>query len=269
MPLAPRPSPLICISWNVNSIRSRLSHLQQVLREQQPDVVMLQELKCAATEFPHLEIQAAGYHAYVHGQKTYNGVAVLSKQPAKIVTTTLPGDDSDLQARFIDVELPGGWRVISVYVPNGQEVGSEKYAYKLAFLRRLCAYAQTLLASEGKIIIGGDYNVALTDADVHDPKTWQGQILCSPPERQAVYALLHQGWRDTYRQLHPDAHDYSWWDYRGGGFERNLGLRIDYILSSPAASDRLQTSAILRDARGWEKPSDHAPVMAAFIVDSK
>ncbi len=257
---------LTTITWNVNSIRSRLGHLQQLLREQQPDVVMLQELKCEATEFPHLEIQAAGYHAALVGQKTYNGVAVLSKQLGRVVANALPGDDSDTQARFIDVELPGGWRAISVYVPNGQEVGSDKYAYKLNFLRRLHTYTQGLLASEAKVLIGGDYNVALTDVDVHDPKTWQGQILCSPAERQAVYGLLHQGWRDTYRQLHPDAHEYSWWDYRSGGFERNLGLRIDYILASPTACDRLQSSAILREPRGWDKPSDHAPVVAGFIV---
>lgn len=258
------PSVLRCISWNVNSIRSRLGHLQQLLREQQPDVVMLQELKCEASEFPHLEIQAAGYHAALVGQKTYNGVAVLSKQLGKVVATALPGDDTDAQARFIDVALPNGWRAISVYVPNGQEVGSDKYAYKLNFLRRLREYTQSLLASETKAIIGGDYNVALTDNDVHDPKTWHGQILCSPAERQGIYAVLHKGWRDTYRQLHPDAHEFSWWDYRSGGFERNLGLRIDYILSSPAANDRLKSAAILREPRGWEKPSDHAPVVAVF-----
>ena len=222
---------------------------------------MLQELKCVESDFPHLEFSGLGYHASIVGQKTYNGVAILSKKPAQVIATKLPGDDSDDQARYIEIKTDDDWRFISVYVPNGQEVGSEKFDYKLKFYRRLYWHLSQILQSEDKIIIGGDFNVALDDIDVFDVKTLRDQILFSNAERAALKAILNLGYTDCFRALHPTAHQYSWWDYRGGGFERNLGLRIDYIFANAYAAQRLISAKIDATPRGWDKPSDHAPVL--------
>ena len=215
-------------AWNVNSIKSRFAHLAKWIGETQPDIVMLQELKCEAADFPNLEISGLGYHAQIVGQKTYNGVAILSKQPLKLIADTLPGDAADTQARFIEAESADGkWRFISVYVPNGQEVGSDKFDYKLKFYRRLIEYARQSMSAEKRLVIGGDFNVACDEKDVFDAKSWGNQILFSTAERAAIHEFMNLGLTDCYRARHAEAREFSWWDYRGMGFERNIGLRID------------------------------------------
>ncbi len=252
-------------AWNVNSVKSRLQHLTKWLHENQPDILMLQELKCEEQAFPQLEVSGLGYSCYIAGQKTYNGVAILSKNPLNVTAKRLPGDDADEQARYIEAETQDKkWRFASVYVPNGQDPQSDKYGYKLNFLKRLDAHMKTVLRSEQKFVIGGDFNVAFQDIDVFDPKIIKDQILFTVPERQAMYQFLHLGFTDCFRALHPDAHEFSWWDYRGMGFERNLGLRIDYLFASPQAADLVKSASIDKNPRGWDKASDHAPVVAEF-----
>ncbi len=231
------------------------------MHDVQPDVVMLQELKCTAEDFPALELSGLGYHAELVGQKTYNGVAILSRLKSQIVHSTLPGDDADLQARYIEVDLPDGWRLINIYVPNGQAVGSDKFDYKLKFYERLRAHIQLALATERKVVIGGDFNVALQDIDVFDAKVCKGEVLFSNPERAALHSIINLGLVDCYRALNPGAMEFSWWDYRAGGFERNLGFRIDYLFANAYAAQRLKSATIDKTPRGWEKPSDHTPVV--------
>lgn len=249
----------LIVSWNVNSIRVRLPQLTEYLQSRQPDILLLQELKVQNDLFPYDEIQNLGYNIAIHGQKTYNGVAILSKLPISDVQTTLPGDDEDLNARYIEA-LCGHYHVASVYVPNGQEVGSEKYQYKLKFYERLYAHLQSLLRNNDLTIIGGDYNVAPYDIDVHDPDAWKNQILCSIPERNAFRKLLHLGYYDSFRVTHPNEQSFSWWDYRAGAWPKNEGLRIDHLLTSPKATDALLDTGIDKKIRAETKASDHAPV---------
>lgn len=246
-------------TWNVNSLNVRLPHLLGWLAEAQPDVVALQELKLVDEVFPHEALAQAGYQAVSNGQKTYNGVALLARAPLVLedVSRDLPGFD-DPQKRVIAATI-GGLRVISVYVVNGQAVGSEKYEYKLRFLAALRDYLHDELASHPRLAVLGDYNIAPTPEDTHDPATWEGNILCSPPERAALQALLDLGLADAYTQpFLPDGR-FTWWDYRAAGFRRNLGLRIDHLLlSAPltARSWKVDTAP-----RRLERPSDHAPVL--------
>lgn len=253
-------------TWNINSVRTRLPLLLDYLRAYTPDVLLLQELKAENAAFPYMEIETLGYNCAIHGQKTYNGVAVLSKFPIdEIVTRSLPGDDSDEQARYIEVllSLPGeAWRVASVYVPNGMEAGSDKFLYKLRFLDRLHAHLSSLLAHEETCIIGGDYNVAPFPEDVYAPKTMEGSICFNHEERIRLRAILNAGYTDAFRLLTPAADHFSWWDYRGDSWSRNKGMRIDHLLLSPYATDRLNKCEILKDERAKEKPSDHVPVVA-------
>jgi exodeoxyribonuclease-3 len=252
------------VSWNVNSIRVRLPQLLAFLETQKPDIVLLQELKAQKDVFPYDDIQNLGYNVAIHGQKTYNGVAILSKFPISDVMHHLPGDEKDHEARYIEA-LCGAYHIASVYVPNGQEVGSDKYFYKLAFYDRLYAHLKDLLLNNDKTIIGGDYNVAPFDIDVHDPKAWEGQILCSSAERNAFRKLLNLGYYDSFRALHPDLQEYSWWDYRSGAWPKNEGLRIDHLLLSPAACDVLQEAGIEKDIRAEIKASDHAPIWCTLL----
>lgn len=256
-------------TWNVNSIRTRLHQLLPWLRENGPDVALLQELKCTNDAFPYLEIEELGYNIKTHGQKTYNGVAILSKYPLEDVRTNLPGEDSDLEARYIEAVVclkDSAVRVASIYVPNGQSPDSEKFAYKLRFLERLHTHTQTLRAFEEALVLGGDYNVAPFACDVYDPASLEGTVCYHPQERQRLRTLLNSGLYDAFRLKHPEAHAYSWWDYRSGAFESGKGMRIDHLLLSPQAADCLEECAIEERLRGQERPSDHAPVVATLKI---
>jgi exodeoxyribonuclease-3 len=253
------------VSWNVNSIRARLENVIDWLKKEQPDVVLLQEIKCQNHDFPSEALEELGYNVAVHGQKTYHGVAILSKYPLEDVIKGLPTFQEDTQARYIEA-VTNKIRVASLYVPNGNEVGSEKFAYKLTFLKHLRQHLAQNLLFEETSVIGGDYNIAPTDEDVNDPKKWQEKILCSTSERKALRAILNLGYFDATRILHPDEKGpYSWWDYRSGSWATNDGLRIDLLLLSPQAVDRLTGSDVDRTPRGEEKASDHAPVWCKLL----
>jgi exodeoxyribonuclease III len=246
-------------TWNVNSVKARLPHLLDWLKAAQPDVALLQELKCLDEAFPHLEIEDLGYNCAVVGQKSYNGVAVLSKRPLEDLLEGLPGDQQDTQARYLEATVDGV-RVASIYLPNGNPVASDKYPYKLAWMGRLEAHVRERLALEEALVLGGDYNVAPADEDVYDPKRFKDDALCRPETRRAFRRLLNLGLTEAFRALHPDPHVYSYWDY-GRAFEHDEGLRIDHFLLSPQAADRLASCEIDRSPRKREKPSDHAPVV--------
>ena len=247
-------------TWNVNSIKARLANLLRWLEAAKPDVVLLQETKVQDEAFPAEPIEDLGYNIARVGQKSYNGVAVLSKRPIDVLATALPGDDADAQARYLEV-FTGGLRVASLYAPNGNPVESEKFAYKLGWLERLHRHAAVLLAEEDALVLGGDLNVALTDQDVFDPPAWREDALCRPESRAALWKILHLGFVDAARALDPDGHAYTYWDYRGNAWAADLGLRIDYLLLSPRAADRLIDAACDRTPRGWPQTSDHAPVV--------
>ncbi|MBI2382729.1 MAG: exodeoxyribonuclease III [Gammaproteobacteria bacterium] len=249
-------------TWNVNSLRVRLPHLLDWLRANPADAVGLQELKLQEADFPHVELEAAGYHAAVNGQKTYNGVAILAREPVADVSRDIPGL-TDEQKRVIAATV-GGVRLVNIYVPNGQAVGSEKYAYKLGWLASLRDYLKDELAAHPLLAVTGDFNVAPADEDVHDPQLWAGQVLCSEPERAAFRALLELGLADCFRRFPQAPQSYTWWDYRQAAFRRNLGLRIDHILASPALADRCRACRVDPAPRKLERPSDHAPVTAEF-----
>ncbi|MGL4186513.1 MAG: exodeoxyribonuclease III [Thiotrichaceae bacterium] len=249
-------------TWNVNSLRVRLPHLLQWLAANQPDIVALQETKVVDEQFPQAELSAAGYYAVFAGQKTYNGVAILSKSPATEVISDIPTLD-DPQRRILAATIQG-IRVVNLYVVNGSEVGSEKYAYKLDWLTKVTAWLQTQAATYPQLVVLGDFNIAPTDADVHNPKTWQGKILCSEPERDALSRIQALGIADCFRLFEQTDKSFSWWDYRGGGFRRNQGLRIDLILASAALAERCERCVIDKEPRTWEQPSDHTPVIAEF-----
>ena len=249
-------------TWNVNSLRVRLPHLLQWLAANQPDIVALQETKVVDEQFPQAELSAAGYYAVFAGQKTYNGVAILSKSPATEVISDIPTLD-DPQRRILAATIQG-IRVVNLYVVNGSEVGSEKYAYKLDWLTKVTAWLQIQAATYPQLVVLGDFNIAPTDADVHNPKTWQGKILCSEPERDALSRIQALGIADCFRLFEQTDKSFSWWDYRGGGFRRNQGLRIDLILASAALAERCERCVIDKEPRTWEQPSDHTPVIAEF-----
>ncbi len=246
-------------SFNVNSIKVRLPALLAWLEESRPDVVCLQEIKCPAADFPALELRGLGYHAEVVGQRGYNGVALLSKEPARGVLAGLPGDPGDEQARYVEATV-GDLRIVSLYLPNGNPVDSDKFPYKLAWMQRLTAHAQTLLAQEIPFVLAGDYNVAPTDEDVSDPGAWRDDALCRLESRGRFRALLNLGLVDAFRVLHAEPHRYTFWDYQAGRWYRDEGLRIDHVLLSPQAADRLAGADIDKSPRGKDKASDHTPV---------
>jgi exodeoxyribonuclease-3 len=247
-------------TWNVNSLKVRLPHLTDWLAQAQPDVVCLQELKTEDAKFPRVELQAAGFQSAFSGQKTYNGVAILSRTPLLEVSTGIPGFP-DEQKRVIAAST-ADVRVICVYCPNGQAVGSEKYDYKLRWFAALRDYLAAELARHPKLAVAGDFNVAPEDRDVHDPKAWEGQVHVSGPERAAWRALLEVGLRDSFRLFEQPEKIFSWWDYRMMAFRRNAGLRIDQILVSAELAKRCTACSIDKAPRKLERPSDHAPVIA-------
>jgi len=247
-------------TWNVNSLKVRLPQVLNWLAASRPDALCLQETKIEDKVFPVAEIEAAGYRVAFNGQKTYNGVAILARHEITDVSRDIPGFD-DPQKRLIAATV-AGVRVVCGYVPNGQEVGSDKYAYKLRWLAALTEWLRSELAREPQLALLGDYNIAPDDRDVHDPVAWQGRILCSEAERSAFRALLDLGLADAFRLFEQPEKSFSWWDYRMMGFRRNLGLRIDHILLSPPLASRCTACAIDKAPRKLERPSDHAPVIA-------
>jgi exodeoxyribonuclease-3 len=250
-------------SWNVNSLNVRLPQVMQWLASAQPDVLALQETKLTDEKFPVEAIGEAGYHVVFSGQKTYNGVALLSKSPIENVMTDIPGLD-DPQRRILGATV-NGVRILNLYVVNGQEVGSEKFDYKLRWLDKVREFVAEEMRRHESYVILGDFNIAPRDADVYNPEAWHERILCSTPEREALQRILDLGFSDSFRLFEQDEKQFSWWDYRMNAFKRNMGLRIDLILASEAMVERCRSSGIDRDPRGWERPSDHAPVIADFV----
>jgi exodeoxyribonuclease III len=251
------------VTWNVNSINVRLDRLLDLLKRWDPDVVMLQELKCTEEKFPFEPIRKVGFHAAVAGQKTYNGVALLTKHPLEDVRVGLNPYFEDPAARLIRGKL-GKVNLICCYVPNGQEVGSDKFLYKLQWLKALRQLMESYPKEDSHIIMGGDFNIAPEDRDVHDPLAWKDKILCSQEERESLIALLQWGLQDTFRKHHIEKGNFSWWDYRALSFQKNQGLRIDFILASKELAELCHQSVIDREERKGEKPSDHAPVVSQF-----
>lgn len=249
-------------TWNVNSLKVRLPHLLQWLEENPVDVLCLQETKLTDDKFPLAEINAAGYHAVFTGQKTYNGVAILSRHPIQDVVKNNPRF-ADEQQRIIAATIEG-MRIICAYVPNGQMVDSDKYVYKMSWLTSLREWLSEELRTHEQLAILGDYNIAPEDRDVHDPVAWAGQIHCSDRERAALASLVELGLCDSFRLFEQPEKSYSWWDYRQLAFRRNRGLRIDHILLSPQLAKRCVACTIDRNPRTWEQPSDHTPVVATI-----
>ncbi|MFA7592269.1 MAG: exodeoxyribonuclease III [Thiohalobacteraceae bacterium] len=251
-------------TWNVNSLRVRLPQVLQWLAGERPDLLALQETKLTDDLFPETDLLAAGYHAVFAGQKTYNGVAILSREPLTDIITDIPGLD-DPQRRVLAATC-GDVRVIDLYVPNGESVDSEKYQYKLDWLDKLTAWLKTELQQHPKLVVVGDFNIAPEDADVHDPEAWRGHVLFSEPERAAFQRLIDLGLCDSFRRFDQPEKSFTWWDYRMNAFRRNLGLRIDHILASQPLCAACTACRIDKVPRGWERPSDHAPVVAEFAA---
>ena len=249
-------------TWNVNSLNVRLPHALDWLRIHRPDALCLQELKQEDVRFPLAAFEEIGYHAVFQGQKTYNGVAIVSRSRPEDVSKGMPGF-ADEQKRVIAATIQG-LRVVCVYIPNGQSVGSDKYQYKLKWLEALAGYMQNEIAAYRDVALLGDYNIAPEDRDVYDPKAWEGQVLCSEPERAAMRRLVDLGLKDSFRLFDQPEKSFSWWDYRMNGFKRNLGLRIDHILLTAAVAARCESAMIDVEPRTWERPSDHAPVVAVL-----
>lgn len=251
-------------TWNINSLRIRLPHVLGWLKTHQPDILALQELKLPTEEFPLAEIQQAGYQAMVSGQRTYNGVAILSRRDGQEIITDIPGLE-DTQRRIISLTLED-MQIINLYVPNGESVVSDKYLYKLDWLKKMTHYLQQQLLANKRLIVLGDFNIAPENQDVHNPLMWEGQVLFSQPERDAFQSLLKMGLRDCFRLFTQPEKSFTWWDYRMGAYRRNMGLRIDHILASESLAKLCKQCYIDKTPRGGERPSDHVPVVAEFDI---
>lgn len=251
-------------TWNVNSLKVRLPQVLDWLGKHRPDALCLQELKLEDASFPKAELQAAGYCAAFSGQKTYNGVAILSREPPANIICGIAGFD-DPQRRVISADV-GSVRLVCAYVPNGQSLDSDKYQYKLKWLAAFAAWLERELAAQARIAVLGDYNIAPEDRDVHDPKAWEGHVLVSPQERDAFRRLIDLGFSDSFRLLEQPEKSFTWWDYRMNGFKRNLGLRIDHILLCSSLAAKCAACSIDLEPRRHERPSDHAPVVAEIEV---
>lgn len=250
-------------TWNINGIRARIEGALAYVREARPDVLCLQEIKCVDEGFPGEAFADLGYNIATHGQKGFNGVALLSLHPLEDVERGLPGNDDDAQARYIEATVTAGQvsaRVASIYLPNGNPVGTEKFPYKLAWMERLEDRARALLASEMPVILAGDFNVIPDAIDAKRPEAWRNDALFQPESRAAFHALGNLGYLDAVRACHPDPGHYTFWDYQAGAWQKDDGIRIDFQLLSPQAADRLTSAGIDRFTRSWEKPSDHVPV---------
>ncbi|HEY8872060.1 MAG TPA: exodeoxyribonuclease III [Stellaceae bacterium] len=266
-------------SWNVNSVKVRLPHLLAFLEDAKPDVLCLQEIKCLADDFPRLEIAALGYQVEALGQRAYNGVALISKEPARDLVRGLPGMEDDEQARYIEASFGGAdggaeVRVASIYLPNGNPVApdaltgtfNEKFTYKLAWMERLIGHAEELLRREVPFVLAGDYNICPADEDVYDPVAWRDDALCRIESRSRYRALVNLGLGDAYRAFHREPHRYTFWDYQAGRWNRDEGLRIDHLLLSPQAVDRVVACDIDKAPRGKERASDHTPIWCELAV---
>jgi exodeoxyribonuclease-3 len=251
-------------TWNVNSLRVRLPHLLDWLAAHSPDALCLQETKCEDATFPSAELDSAGYCSVHNGQRTYNGVAILSKVEGSGVCRGIP-EFADEQSRVIAADV-GDIRLVSVYVPNGQSVGSDKYAYKLRWFEALAAWLEAEMAKHPRIAVLGDFNVAPEDRDVHDPAAWAGQVLFSEPEKAALRKVVDLGFADSFRLFDQPERSFSWWDYRMMAFRRKMGLRIDHILLAPELAKRCTSCTIDIEPRMLERPSDHAPVMCEIAA---
>jgi len=259
-------------TWNVNSIKQRIDSAQTWLKERQPDLVCLQETKCVDEAFPRMEFEALGYNVAVHGQKTFNGVALLSKYRFDEVNAGLPGDKGDDHARFIEAVVTtaeGALRIASIYLPNGNPPQTDKYTYKIAWMRRLAAYARERLLLEEPLVLAGDYNVIPAAADARNPQAWTEDALYLPQTRDEFRALVNLGLTDAVRASSDEAGLYTFWDYQAGAWQKNNGIRIDHVLLSPRAADRLNDVGIDRHVRTWEKPSDHVPVWVDLDIAAK
>ena len=250
-------------TWNINGVRARLDTALNWVKEAVPDILCLQEIKCEDAAFPSEMFEELGYNVSTHGQKGFNGVAILSKLPLEDVSSGLAGDDSDSHSRFIEavVSVAGtALRVVSLYLPNGNPVGGEKFAYKLAWMERLNAYARARLAAEEAFLLAGDFNVIPEPIDARFPDNWTRDALYQPETRAAWRRLTNLGLTDAFRACAPEPGHYSFWDYQAGAWQKNNGILIDHILLSPLAADRLTAAWIEKHTRGWDKPSDHVPV---------
>jgi exodeoxyribonuclease-3 len=257
-------------TWNVNSVKQRLDNLLAWLADRQPDLACLQETKCVDEAFPRENIEALGYNVAVHGQKAFNGVAILSKLPFDEVTTRLGGDDEDLQCRFLEAVVStkaGALRIGSIYLPNGNPPGGEKYSYKIKWMDRLIHYVDERLAMEEPLVLAGDFNVIPAPRDARNPSAWVGDALFLPQTKEKFRALCNLGLTDAIRAGSDQAGLYTFWDYQAGAWQKNDGIRIDHVLLSPAATDRLLAVQIDRHVRGWEKPSDHVPVVVDLAIE--
>jgi exodeoxyribonuclease-3 len=257
-------------TWNINSIKQRVDNVVAWLKEREPDILCLQEIKCVDDAFPREAFEALGYNVAVHGQKAFNGVAILSKLPFDEVTPRLPGDDDDDHARFLEAVVSSGAgvvRVAAIYLPNGNPPDTEKYPYKLRWMDRLFHYASERLRLEEKLVLAGDYNVIPATADVHNPAAWVGDALFLPQTRDRFNALLDLGLTEALRATTDAAGLYTFWDYQAGAWQKNMGIRIDHLLLSPQAADRLTACGIDKHVRGWEKPSDHVPVWIELATE--
>jgi exodeoxyribonuclease-3 len=259
---------MIIATWNINSIRARIETAVNWIKEANPDILCLQEIKCTTDNFPASSFEDLGYNVAVHGQKSYNGVAILSKMKPEDIRCGLPGDDSESPARYIEALFPsetGMVRVASIYLPNGNPAGTEKYTYKLAWMDRLTAHARALLALEEPLVLAGDYNVIPKPVDARFPENWVTDALFLPETRARFRVMENLGLTDAVRAIVAEQPGiYTFWDYQAGGWQRNNGLRIDHLLLSPQAADRLQTARVDAHVRGWERPSDHVPVVISL-----
>ncbi len=251
-------------TWNINGVKARIEGALAYLKDAAPDVICFQEIKSVDEGFPREAFEDAGYKVHTHGQKGFNGVAILSKLPVDDVVRGLPGDTADEQSRYIEATIDGRVRVASIYLPNGNPIGTDKFSYKLAWMRRLEAHAQNLLAEEMPLVLAGDYNVISEPIDAKRPAQWVNDALFQPESRSAFRALRALGLTDAVRACHPGAGIYTFWDYQAGAWNKDDGIRIDHLMLSPQAADRLQSSGVDRFTRAWEKPSDHAPVWAVL-----
>jgi exodeoxyribonuclease III len=258
-------------TWNVNSIKQRIDSARTWLTERKPDIVCLQETKCVDDAFPRMEFETLGYNVAIHGQKTFNGVAILSKFKFDEVTKGLPGDDSDDHARFIEATVStahGALRVASIYLPNGNPPDTEKYTYKIGWMKRLSAYTRERLTLEEPLILAGDYNVIPAAADAKNAQAWLGDALYLPQTRDEFRALVNLGLTDALRATSDEAGLYTFWDYQAGAWQKNNGIRIDHMLLSPPAADALAAAGVDKHVRAWEKPSDHVPVWVDLDIEA-
>jgi len=257
------------VTWNINGVRARIEGALAYLREAQPDVICFQEIKTVDEAFPALEFGDLGYNVVTHGQKGFNGVAILSKTPLEDVTLRLPGDDADEHARYLEATVSGASgsvRVASIYLPNGNPIGTEKFAYKQAWMRRLYRRMLALREEETPVVLAGDYNIIPEPQDAKRPKAWVDDALFQPESRGFYREFLNAGFTDAVRACHPEPDVYTFWDYQAGAFQKNDGIRIDHLLLSPQAADRLVGAGVDRHTRAWEKPSDHVPVWIDLAI---